>query len=195
MIIVLKQFIRKERRLIMIPQKELKQAIDRTRREEEIKSRQKLKAFDEIIREILTSSRTLFRTKIELEEILERKISTKRKKLKLADFTLKEISFLKEIILLAGRDEQISNIFCDPFRNSSTILGGFARRIYELCEKKLQNLDALSKAEMKAEMKGILREISRSAKIISGRTKIIEKDLNNLGNKSNKKKKKKKNNV
>ena len=171
----------------MVSQEEMEQTIAKTkarvRAEERIKAEQKLKAFGGIIGEILTSEGTLFRTEAELERILAKKTKERRKRLKLTDFTPKEIAFLKEVILLARRDEQISHILCDPLLNNSAILGGFARRIHELCEEKLQNLDALSKVEMKK----ILGDINKSAKIISERMAGVEDSFSNRGN--NKKKK------
>jgi len=163
----------------MVPPDKTKQAIyeakARGKAEERIKTEQKLKAFGRIIGEILDSRGTLFKTEAELKEILDKKIKERRKQLKQADFTPKEIAFLNEIILLARRDNRISCLLCDPLINNSMILGGFAGQIHKLCEKKLENIDNLSKTEMKE----TLSKISRFAEIILEHILIVEDNFNN----------------
>jgi hypothetical protein len=175
----------------MVSQEEMEQAIARAiaraKAEERVKAEQKLKAFGGIIGEILTSQGTLFRPEAELEKILKKKIEDRKRRLKLVDFTSKEIAFLREVILLARRDEQISHILSDPIRNNSTILGGFARRIRELCKEKLKDIETLSKEEMKE----VLLNILGPAEIIAGRVAEVEDEFNNRGNKKKGKAKKK----
>ena len=164
----------------MIPGKELEKEVIKARRQERRKTKKKIKAFDEILGEILKSKRTFFKTEAEMEEIIERKIRKKIRELRLSEgFTPEELGFLKKMALISQRDTKMADILCDWIRNSSTILGGFARQIYKLCRRGINNLDKLPKTKIEQ----TLNEIKNDAKIISDQIRSLERTLNNQVNK------------
>ena len=167
----------------MVSQKQLEQKAAKEKKLEERRRNKKLKAFTEIIREILVSKRTFFKTKEQLEGTLKRKMQKKIRELKITEgFSPEETKFIQEIALIAERDEKISNELCHLTRNRSISLGVFSRRINRLSKGMLRKLNIISKIDEP------LREIEKDAKIIYKEAKLAEKTLGNKVNKNNKKK-------
>ena len=171
----------------MVKQKELGRDVVKAIGQEGRKFRKKIRAFDEILSEILKSQRTFFKTEVEMEEIIEKKIEKKIRELRLSEgFTPEELEFLKKMALISQRDTKMFDILCHWMRNSSTILGGFAERINLLCKRLINNLNKLPRSKIGK----TLNEIKGDAKIISVEIKSLESTLNN---KASKKKRNKEN--
>lgn len=155
--------------------KKLKSEIEKLNKEEE----KKIKTVFETIIDTLVSEKTLFKTPAEIERVLKRKMSNKRKELKLKEnFFQEKISYFQQIAqVIPQRDKLLSTELSQDIRNRLMSLGGFSKRFPKLTRKIGRVSNSVS------ELDNNLKQIKQYLKVICEETKLTEETLNNRWNK------------